>query len=106
MTVWTPEDVTSSWRYGVGTVAIDRLGKVSPSALGNWAEPCHPSSMARNPTCVPTRIQSLLDERDDLMVQISLEADSSSANPDSLLEMQHRLRAIEREILDTRPRMP
>ena len=47
-------------------------------------------------------IQALLDERDQLLVQISLEADAAKPDPDRLFGLRHRLTRVEKDIAGRR----
>jgi hypothetical protein len=52
-----------------------------------------------------SKTETLLDERDDLLVQISLEADSPRPNADKLFGMQRRLTRVENDIASRRQAM-
>jgi hypothetical protein len=54
--------------------------------------------MQRKPRLVDARLESLLDERDHLLIKISLAADETHFDPATLATMQKQLAAIEGEI--------
>lgn len=53
-----------------------------------------------------SRAEALMDERDDLLVQISLEADAETPDANKLFDMQQRLNRLESEIVMLRGAMP
>ena len=54
--------------------------------------------MQRKPRLEDARLESLLDERDHLLIKISLAADEIHFDPAKVASMQKQLAEVEREI--------